>query len=210
VHVHLLAFIGVAAVLIATPGVDTALVTRNALLYGRRGALTTALGVNLGIALWTLAAALGVAAIVRASATAFDILRLAGAVYLVALGVQSLLAARARRLRGQPAPLSPPESASGFHVFRQGLISNILNPKIAVFFTGLLPQFIAPHGSVLVGSLLLGVVFNLMGIVWLCSYALAAARARHVLQRPAVASALERLSGVVLIALGIRLATEHR
>jgi threonine/homoserine/homoserine lactone efflux protein len=209
VHVHLLAFVGVAAVLIVTPGVDTALVTRNALLHGRGGALRTALGVNLGIVLWTLAAALGLAAVVRASATAFDVLKLAGAAYLISLGVRSVFASRAHD-RGLGGSSPAPEPADCYHAFRQGLVSNLLNPKIAVLFTGLLPQFIAPGGSALLGSLLLGAVFNVMAIAWLCSYALAAARARHILQRPSVARGLERLSGGVLIALGIRLATEHR
>jgi threonine/homoserine/homoserine lactone efflux protein len=210
VHVHLIAFLGVAAVLVVTPGVDTALVTKNALLYGRPQALASALGVNLGIVLWTLASALGLAAVVRASAATFDVLKLAGAIYLVTLGVQSLRASRAHA-RGAAeghAPPRPPLSSS--LAFRQGLRSNLLNPKIAVLFTSLLPQFIVAGGSLLPASLLLGGLFNLMGVAWLCSYALAASRARSFLQQSAVARWFERLSGAVLVALGIRLATEHR
>ena len=192
---HVLPFLVVAVIVVVTPGVDMALVTKNALLHGRRAALATAFGVNVGIALWTLAAALGVAAVVRASAEAFDVVKFAGALYLVYLGIQMLR----RRERGAVARhrMSP---------FRQGLISNALNPKIAVFFTSLLPQF----GHSLPALLLLGAIFNAIGIVWLTLYALAAARGRAALQRPRVRAALDDVSGIVLVGLGVRLAFERR
>jgi threonine/homoserine/homoserine lactone efflux protein len=192
---HVLPFLVVAVIVVVTPGVDMALVTKNALVHGRRAALATAFGVNVGIALWTLAAALGVAAVVRASAEAFDVVKFAGALYLVYLGIQSLR--RQERAAVARRRVSP---------FRQGLISNALNPKIAVFFTSLLPQF----GSSLGQLLLLGVLFNLLGVVWLTVFALAAARGRRVLARPRVRAALDAVSGIVLVALGVRLATERR
>jgi threonine/homoserine/homoserine lactone efflux protein len=193
--VHVVPFLVVAVVVVVTPGVDMALVTKNALLHGRRAALGTALGVNVGIALWTLAAALGVAALVRASAEAFDVVKLAGAVYLVYLGLQAL---RRRERAAVPGSRTSP--------FRQGLISNALNPKIAVFFTSLLPQF----GHSLPALLLLGALFNAIGLVWLTMYAVAAARGRAALRRPRVRAALDYLSGVVLVGLGVRLAFERR
>jgi threonine/homoserine/homoserine lactone efflux protein len=192
---HVLPFLVVAVIVVVTPGVDMALVTKNALLHGRRAALATALGVNVGIALWTLAAALGVAAVVRASAEAFDVVKFAGALYLVYLGVQALR--RRERVAVARQRMSP---------FRQGLISNALNPKIAVFFTSLLPQF----GHSLPALLLLGALFNAIGIVWLTLYALAAARGRAALQRPRVRAALDYVSGIVLVGLGVRLAFERR
>jgi threonine/homoserine/homoserine lactone efflux protein len=192
---HVLPFLVVAVIVVVTPGVDMALVTKNALLHGRRAALATAFGVNVGIALWTLAAALGVAAVVRASAAAFDVVKFAGALYLVYLGIQALR--RRERAAVARRRLSP---------FRQGLISNALNPKIAVFFTSLLPQF----GHSLPALLLLGALFNAIGIVWLTVYALAAARGRAALQRPRVRAALDYVSGVVLVGLGVRLAFERR
>ncbi len=119
-----------------------ALVTKNALLHGRRAALATAIGVNLGIALWSVAAALGVAAVLRASAAAFDVLRLAGTVYLVWLGARALVASF-RRESSAPEHTQRRVKERGAlevrHAFRQGLISNLLNPKIVVFFTSLLP-----------------------------------------------------------------------
>ena len=203
--VHLLPFAAVAAVVVVTPGVDMALVTKNALVHGRRQALATAFGVNAGIAAWTVAAALGVAAVVQASAAAFAVLKLAGAIYLVYLGVRALRSARRRGRAETPAAAAPLRTAGAF---RQGLVSNLLNPKIAVFFTSLLPQFVG-HGT-LPALLALGALFNAMGILWLTGYALLAARGRVFLQRPRVQAGLDYLSGVVLVGLGLRLALERR
>lgn len=206
---HLWLFVGIAAVVIVVPGPDTAIVTKNALLHGRRAALGTAFGVNTGLAVWTVASALGVASIVRASDAAFTTLKLIGAAYLVWLGVQALLAAR----RGGSHP--DPESArrarlDGRGGFRQGLFSDLANPKIGAFFTGLLPQFAGPGHSVLIPFLALGGLFVLMTVVWLCGYALVAVKASAVLGRQRVKAAIDRVSGAILIGFGIRLALERR
>jgi threonine/homoserine/homoserine lactone efflux protein len=201
-------FVAVAALLVVTPGVDMALVSKNALLHGRRVALLTALGINAGIVVWTAAAALGVAALIRASATAFTVLKLAGAAYLVYLGLQAIWLSRRGRLHGgdhDPGGrrLGPPSG------FRQGLLSNLANPKIAVFFTGFIPQFVSPGQSVVLNSLALGAIFNLLGVVWLVVFALLVSRAGGLLRRPRVRSVLDRLTGCVLVGLGVRLATER-
>lgn len=203
---RLVPFLAVAALVVVTPGVDMALVTKNALLHGRRAALATALGINLGLVFWTATAALGLAALVATSAAAFATVKLAGAAYLVYLGVQAL---RASRKTSPPTEESCERRALPERVaFRQGVLSNLLNPKIAVFFTSLLPQFVGSHSSA--GDLLLlGGLFNAMGIVWLVSYALLAARGQAVLARPRVRRALDRLTGIVLIGLGVRLALER-
>lgn len=201
---HLLGFLAVALVVVVTPGIDMALVTKNALVHGRPQALATAFGVNVGVGAWTLAAALGVAAIVQASAAAFKVIKFAGAVYLVYLGAQALR--HARRPNRSGALTRPSLGTAG--AFRQGLVSNLLNPKIAVFFTSLLPQFVG-HAT-LPELLFLGALFNAMGVVWLTGCALAAARGRAFLQRRRVAAALDYLSGFVLVGLGIRLALERR
>ena len=205
--VELWAFLGVSAVVILTPGPDMALVTRNAVMHGRAMAVHTALGVNLGLLVWTVASALGLAALVQASAVAFTVLKVAGAAYLVWLGVQTLRAARrpSDLAAVPPGGRSPGRPGDGF---RQGLISNIANPKIAVFFTSLLPQFVSAGEAVLLPFLMLGSLFVAMTLVWLCGYALMAARAADVLRRGAVRAAIDRVTGVVLIALGFRLATE--
>jgi RhtB (resistance to homoserine/threonine) family protein len=199
-------FLAVAAIVVVTPGVDMAVVTRNALMYGRRAAVMTVFGINVGIFFWAMAAALGLAAIVSTSATAFAAIKLAGAAYLVYLGLQALRSARVDRVESQPIARSAPSSRIAF---RQGLISNMLNPKIAVFFTSLLPQFVGAHDSA--GDLLLlGLLFNAMGVGWLICYATVVARGRDVLVRPRVKRTLDRISGFVLVGLGTRLALENR
>jgi threonine/homoserine/homoserine lactone efflux protein len=206
--VQVVPFLAVAAVVVVTPGVDTALVTRNALLHGRSSALASAIGVNVGIAFWTVSAAAGLAALVAASAHAFLAIKLAGAVYLVYLGLHAVLASRRRHPTA--ASGSGRQPSSRVASFRQGLVSNLLNPKIAVFFTSLLPQFVGTHGSIAPRLLLLGAIFNAMGVTWLVTYALLASRGRDLLSRPRVRRALDRLTGMVLVGLGVRLALEHR
>jgi threonine/homoserine/homoserine lactone efflux protein len=197
-----LAFLGVSAVVIVTPGQDTALTIRNTLAAGRRGGLFTALGVATGQATWTLAAAAGIAALLAASEPLFLTVKLLGAAYLIFLGAQTLVAA-ARRL---PRDASPPRR-TGRGSFRQGVISNLGNPKMAVFFTSLLPQF----GGTSFGALLgLGLVFCTMTFVWLSAYGLAVTKAGDVLRRPRVRRVLDAATGIVLVAFGVRLATETR
>jgi threonine/homoserine/homoserine lactone efflux protein len=206
---HVWSFLPVAAVLIVVPGPDTALVTKNALLHGRRVALGTALGVNLGLVVWTLAAALGLAAVVRASAVAFTGLKLVGAAYLIWLGVQALRAARhhsATAVTGGAVR----SRLGGLAGFRQGLASDLSNPKIAVLFTSLLPQFVAARSPTLMPFLLLGTIFVAMTLIWLCGFALVAVKASEALRRPSIATAIERFTGIVLIGFGVRLATESR
>jgi len=209
VGIHLWAFIPIAAVVIVAPGPDTVIVTKNALVHGRAAALGTSLGVNTGLMVWTVAAALGVAAVVRSSSVAFTTLKIAGAAYLIWIGAHSLRTA-GRAIAAPEAASARRRVLSPAGGFRQGLLSNLGNPKIAVFFTALLPQFVAPHGGVLVPSLVLGGLFVAMTLTWLSGYALLAARASSVLTRPRVKAALDRISGVVLIGFGVRLALERR
>jgi threonine/homoserine/homoserine lactone efflux protein len=210
VGAHLLVFIGVAAIVIVVPGPDTAVVTKNVLIHGRRTALGTSLGVSAGLSVWTLAAAVGVASLVRTSAVAFTVLKLIGALYLVWLGLHALRAA-GRAAGGEHA--SPVAARPGMGVlggFRQGLVSDLANPKIGVFFTSLLPQFVDPGRPVLLPFIALGAVFVLMTVLWLTAYCLLAARAAETLRRPRVSAALDRLTSIVLIAIGLRVATQHR
>jgi threonine/homoserine/homoserine lactone efflux protein len=196
------AFLGVSALVIVTPGQDTALTIRNSLLGGRRGGMQTAVGVSLGQAVWALATSLGVAALLRASEPAFLALRLVGGAYLLYLGAQALWSAAHRK--GHPAAL---RARARGPALRQGLVSNLGNPKMAVFFTSLLPQF-APSGS-FAALLGLGLVFCSMTLAWLTVYALAVARAGDVLRRPRIRRWIEGVTGAVLVALGLRLATEN-
>ncbi len=206
---HLIVFIGVSAIVILLPGPDTAVVTKNILVSGRRAGIGTSIGVCTGLSVWTLAAALGVASVLRASEAAFTVLKLVGAAYLVWLGVQAFRAAHHAGAL-PPAGEAPTAPAGSRRGFRQGLLSNLANPKIAVFFTSLLPQFVNPGQPVLIPFLVLGLIFVVMTLAWLCTYSLLAARAAAALQRPRVKATLDRITGTVLIAVGIRLALERR
>jgi len=193
-----LAFLGVSMIVIATPGPDTALTIRSALFRGRSAGVLTAAGVASGQAVWALCTAAGLAALLRASQPAFVALRMAGAAYLVYLGLRALVdAARgashdARRGRGS--------------AYRQGLLSNLGNPKMAVFFVSLLPQFASPSFASL---LALGLVFCALTFAWLSAYAFVVARVGDVLRRSRVRRILDAVTGAVLVALGLRVATER-
>ena len=209
---HLLAFLAVSLVVIVTPGPDTALTIRNTLGGGRRGGLGTALGVSTGQAVWTAATSAGVVALLLASAPAFAALRLAGAAYLVWLGIHALREALwPGRLAGRAGDDTHPARALSLRAaFRQGVLSNLGNPKMAVFFTSLLPQFAPDGGASFAALLALGLVFCLMTLVWLAGYALAVAKAGEMLARPGPRRVLEGLTGAALVALGLRLALERR
>lgn len=208
--IHLWAFVGISLLVIIAPGPDTALVTKNAVLHGRSAALGASLGVNAGLVIWTCAAAFGVAAVVRESAAAFTVLKLIGAFYLVWLGVQAIRAARRHSAHEPIGAGDLSGRVRALRGFRQGLFSNLANPKIAVFFTSLLPQFVSSRDPVLLPFLLLGGLFVLMTLAWLCGYALVAAKISDVLTRPAIKAALDRVTGAVLVSLGVRLALERR
>jgi RhtB (resistance to homoserine/threonine) family protein len=207
---HLLVFIGVAAIVIVIPGPDTAVVTKNVLIHGRRAGLGTSLGVGAGLSMWTIAAAVGVASLVRAWEAAFTVLKLLGALYLVWLGIQALRAASRPSTDDDPSRAATRPGIGARGGFRQGFLSDLANPKIGIFFTSLLPQFVSAGHAVLLPFLVLGAIFVAMTIAWLLAYTVVAARAAEMLMRPRVRAALDRLTGVVLIGLGLRLATERR
>jgi threonine/homoserine/homoserine lactone efflux protein len=198
---QLAAFLGVSAVVIVTPGQDTALTIRNTLLGGRSGGIATATGVVSGQLVWALAASAGLSAVLLASAPLFMAIRIAGAAYLVLLGAQALVAA----VRGVPSMHAHASPRRRQAPYRQGVLSNLGNPKMAVFFTSLLPQF----GSSFAAMLALGLVFATLTLVWLSVYAVVVAKATHLLQRSWVRRALDAVTGLVLVALGLRVATER-
>ena len=202
-----LVFVGIAALLTITPGADMAMVSRSVLSGGRREAFATTLGILAGCLVWAVVSAAGVAAVLAASKTAYDALRLAGAAYLVWLGAQSLLAARRGDYR---APGEEPSPARRTSAFRQGLLTNLFNPKIAIFYSTFLPQFIGPGDPALLLSILLAGVHIAFGLVWLTGYAWLLVRAVTAFKSSRVRRALDALTGTVLVALGLRLAAERR
>jgi threonine/homoserine/homoserine lactone efflux protein len=202
-----LAFTGVATVIVVVPGPDMAIVTRNALRSGFRAALASSVGIEVGLVVWAAASALGLAALLRASETAFTVVKLAGAAYLLLLGLRSLVESRR-----SPAPVAvagkPPQSSRA--AFGQGLASNLLNPKIAVVYTTLIPQFVVSDQPVLPQTSVFAATLIALGLVWLTFYAIVVARAGDVLRRPRVRRWIERLTGTALIAFGARLAVARR
>jgi threonine/homoserine/homoserine lactone efflux protein len=209
---QLIAFLGVSVVVICTPGPDTALTVRNALAGGRASGVWTAVGVATGQAVWTVAASLGVAGLIRASEPAFLVMKAAGTLYLLYLGGQSLWAAWRDRGHAGPAaesPALPSLRLTPARSFRQGVINDLANPKMAAFFLSLLPQFAsADRGAPRV--LALGLLFCLLTFSWLAVYSVVVARMRRVLGAPRVRRALDALAGSVLVAFGVRLAFEER
>jgi threonine/homoserine/homoserine lactone efflux protein len=198
-----LVFLGVITLLTITPGADMAMVSRSVFMGGRRDAFATTLGIAAGCMLWALASAAGVAAVLAASETAYDALRLVGAAYLVWLGVQSLLAARrgGEEERRGPAP-------AGRSPFRQGLLTNLFNPKIALFYTTFLPQFIKPGDPVLLLSVAMASVHVALGILWLSAYAWLLDKAVDAFRGSRVRRVLDSVTGVVLVGLGLRVAAD--
>lgn len=198
----IIAFTAVAALLTVTPGVDMALVTRTALERGPRPARFTAAGICSGLLVWAALSAVGVAALLATSAEVYAALRLAGAAYLVWLGIQGLVRAAGPDRADAPRAEGSP--------FRTGLLTNLLNPKIAVFYTTFLPQFIGRHDPVLAMSLLLASIHAALSLIWLSGYGSVVARAGDFLRRGRARRALDAVSGSVLVALGVRLALERR
>ncbi len=210
VELHLLLPFLVASVLVTVvPGADMALVTRQVFIGGPRLAQRTIMGNLTGICVHGAALAIGLSALLVASATAYTVVKLAGAAYLVWLGIQTIRAARRPAVTPDAAlegagPITPRRA------YVQGLVSTVLNPKPALFFLTFLPQFIDRHGSVLAQTLFLTALHVLVGLVWLTAYAHMVHRARQVLTGNRFRAWLERSTGAVLIALGVRVAVERR
>lgn len=208
--VNLAAFLGVSILVIITPGQDTALTIRNTLVGGRRSGILTAAGVASGQFIWTVATSAGLAALIVASEPVFIAVKLAGAAYLIFLGAQALYAALRPRGADPKANLLPPRRLGRIAAYRQGILSNLGNPKMAVFFSSLLPQFITPGHASFGTLLMLGIVFCAMTLTWLTGYALMVARVGDVLRRDRVRRSMEVVTGLALVGLGLRLATERR
>jgi threonine/homoserine/homoserine lactone efflux protein len=202
----LFAFVGVSILLAITPGPDMAVVTRNALAHGRRGVFLTTAGIALALIVWVTATAVGLSALLRASANLLFALKLVGAAYLAYLGVRTLIESRHR-----PADLlsGTPPAAAAHTVFRQGFLSAISNPKLGVFFVTFLPQFVLPGQPVLPRLLELGIVFAVIGFVWMNVYGLSVTRLRAVITAPRVRQWMQRATGAVLLGFGARLALER-
>ncbi|MGW3268826.1 LysE family translocator [Streptomyces sp. NPDC001056] len=206
----MLTFAAACLVLIVIPGPDQALMTRNALAGGRRAGLLTMLGGVLGLSVHVSAASLGISALLLASATAFTVLKVVGATYLVWMGIATLRGARRTLREGAPddeaAGGTTPRTGRGRRMLRQGFLSNALNPKVALFFVTFLPQFLPARGSVLPRALLLSLVFAILYLLWFTLYVTSVDRLGRILRRPRVRARVEQVTGLLLIGFAARLA----
>ena len=183
-----------------------AVVTKNALAHGRRGVVLTTSGIALALVIWVTATAVGISALLRTSGEVLFVLKLIGACYLAYLGIRALLESRSRPadLLAGMAPAAPAHA-----VFRQGFLSAISNPKLGVFFVTFLPQFVLPGQPALSRLLVLGVTFAVIGWIWMNVYGLFVTRLRDVITAPRVRQWMQRVTGVVLLGFGARLALER-
>jgi threonine/homoserine/homoserine lactone efflux protein len=207
-----LAFAGIAAVLTITPGADMALVAKNVFTRGRKGSFATIAGICSGLFVHATASALGLSAILAESSRAFEIVKWAGAAYLFYLGVRALM--RAWR-ESSPANLDRAQGSAKTGVgwkasYLEGLLTNLLNPKVALFYLTFLPQFIAPDDPVLRVSLILASLHVAMGLVWLTIYSAALHKLNATMTRGGVRRGIEAATGGLLMALGARLAFVKR
>lgn len=206
---QVLAFTAVAALLTVAPGPDTFLVVRNSLRGGRRDGFLTTLGISSGLYFHALLSAIGVSAVLAHSAAAFFVLKAAGAGYLAWLGIQSLRAAARTAAPSGPADVAPARVPAA-RSFREGLLTNLLNPKVIVFYLALLPQFISPGDPVIPKSLLLAAIHCMLGVAWLGFVAWGVDRSRHFFLRPGLRRFMDGLCGAVLVGFGVRLALAQR
>jgi threonine/homoserine/homoserine lactone efflux protein len=210
------AFVGIAALLTITPGADMALVAKNAFTRGRSASFATILGICSGLVLHATASALGLSVLLAKSARAFAVVKWVGALYLLYLG----LAALWRVFRNAPssqleAAAKRPHAANGssgewWAAFGEGLLTNLLNPKVVLFYLTFLPQFIAPGDPLLRTSLLLASVHIFMGLIWLSVYGAALPKLNALISPSGFRRALEAATGGLLVVLGVRLAFVRR
>ncbi len=197
-----------AAVLTVTPGLDTALVLRAALRQGRREAFATGAGIVAGLFVWGTAAAVGISALLTASQLAFDLLRFAGAAYLVGYGIALLV--RAVRPGRDAGPAGNVVGGSSWRAVRVGLATNLLNPKVGVFYVALLPQFVPSGSDPLAVGLLLAGVHAAISLLWFGVLIALASAVGRWLRRPATARTIDGVTGATLVGFGVRLAVAGR
>ena len=204
VETALLAYLAEASLFTITPGLDTALVLRTAAIEGRRTAMLAGLGIVTGCLAWGMGVALGLSALLTASQLAYTVLKWAGAAYLALLGLNLILRPRSR------IDLTAKGAARGGAGFARGLLTNLLNPKIGVFYVSFLPQFVPAHVAVAPFIVLLAAIHVALTLAWFAALILAATPVRRWLERPGVAGWLDRITGTVFLGFGMRLALDRR
>lgn len=204
----LLAFTAAAALVTIAPGLDTALILRTAAAEGPRRAMLAALGINLGCLCWGIAAGVGLGALLAASQLAYDGLRWAGALYLLYLGIKLIRAPRSALELGESVQAGTPGPAPNWLL--RGMLTNLLNPKMGVFYVSFLPQFIPAGSNVLGWSVLLASIHNVLGLTWFAVLVAATRPIAGALRRPAVVAWLDRLTGALFVGFALKLALDAR
>ena len=207
---HFYTFLIAISLLTITPGVDTLLVIRNTRRGGWWDGALSSLGISCGLFVHATVSAVGISVILMQTAWAFQALKLAGAIYLVFLGLSSLVNAARHRSQGQAVSRAQPGRFRARRSLREGLLSNVLNPKTVIFYMAFLPQFINAAGSALEQSLLLAAIHFLIAMLWQCLVAWLVIRAAKWVARPRLGALVEAVTGSLLVSIGVRLALTDR
>ncbi|AMA74117.1 MULTISPECIES: LysE family translocator [Aneurinibacillus] len=201
-------FVITSILLIILPGPDTGLATQNTIAYGKKGGIKTVLGISTGLIIHTLAAVFGLSAIIVKSALLFSIFKYVGAIYLIYLGITSLWSLKKKRevssnddIQAKYQNKSP---------FRQGFLTNLLNPKIAIFFLTFLPQFLTSGSNPFLQFLIMGITYTVLTIIWFLLYVNLIDSISVWMKKTSTQRVIQGISGLVLVAFGIKLALERR
>jgi len=201
------AFLVLSLFVIMSPGIDTALITKRTIASGKKDGYKIALGITLGCLVHTLAAAFGLSAILLKSALAFEMIKYVGAAYLIYLGVSSILMRSSTTNNGNNNQSVTSERKSAF---TQGLLSNVLNPKVAMFFLTFLPQFVNTGTNATQQFILMGVIYAILSITWFFVYVFFINYLREWLMSPKIQQAMDKATGLILIGFGLKLAMEKQ
>ncbi|MFT8978390.1 LysE family translocator [Gluconobacter oxydans] len=204
--IPLLTFAAAAAVFTITPGLDTAMTLRTATTSGWKAGLAAVTGICLGLGIWGLAAAFGLTALLAASETAFTVVKWAGALYLAWLGIGLILHPRASLGTAETVPVHDDARAA----FHRGLLTNLLNPKVGIFYMTFMPQFIPPHVNVKEFSLLLTAIQAILSFSWLALLVALTVPLGRFLSSPVVVRRMDRLTGSIFLAFSLKLALSRR
>ena len=203
-----LLFIIMSICLIILPGPDTAMATKNSLVAGKIGGVKTVFGTCVALLIHTLAAVIGLSALIVKSALLFSIFKYVGAVYLVYIGIKALLAVRnTSDLNTNEVPINNENKHTS--CFRQGFLTNLLNPKIAVFFLTFLPQFLNPNHNTFIQLLVMGLTYLILTVIWFAFYIFLIDKISAFMKKPKTQRYIQGLTGIVLIGFGIKLAFER-
>ncbi|MDM5193615.1 LysE family translocator [Bacillus hominis] len=205
---NFLLFIIMSICLIILPGPDTAMATKNTLVAGKIGGVKTVFGTCVALLIHTLAAVIGLSALIVKSALLFSIFKYVGAVYLVYIGIKALLAVRnTEDLNTNDVPINNDNKHTS--CFRQGFLTNLLNPKIAVFFLTFLPQFLNPNHNTFIQLLVMGLTYLILTVIWFAFYIFLIDKISAFMKKPKTQRYIQGITGIVLIGFGIKLAFER-